>query len=47
MPVAHPPYPVTESLDVAEPGNPLGGVDVSGVGAAVVYLRGHLGWAGQ
>lgn len=37
------PYPVAESLDVPQPGDPLGGVDVGGVGAAVVHLRGHLG----
>lgn len=45
-PVGHahslPTYPVTEPLDVTQPGDPLGGVDVGGVGAAVVYLRGHL-----
>ena len=47
----HPPrpssYPLAQPLDVAEPGNPLRGVDVSGVGAAMVHLRGHLGWGGQ
>lgn len=37
-----PSYPVAETLNVAEPGDPLGGVDVSGVGSAVVYLRSHL-----
>lgn len=33
-----PPYPLAEALNMAESGDPLGGVDVSGVGSAVVYL---------
>ena len=47
----HPPrpssYPLAQPLDVAEPGDPLRGVDVGGVGAAMVHLRGHLGWGGR
>lgn len=49
--VEHPPwpssYPLAQPLDVAEPGDPLRGVDVGGVGAAMVHLRGHLGWGGE
>lgn len=40
-------YPLAQPLDVAEPGNPLGGINVGGIGAAMVHLRGHLGWGRQ